>query len=77
MIWAIRWPGPNVIGPKYNLSMMKTMSVLEAKAQLKEVMDYVRDTGESVLLTKNGEPYVVMQPIPEASERVANSPAAK
>jgi prevent-host-death family protein len=41
------------------------MSVLEAKAQFKEVTDYIRATGESVILTKNGEPYVVLKPVPE------------
>ena len=45
--------------------MKKQMSILEAKAQFKEVTDYIRATGESVILTKNGEPYVILKPVPE------------
>ena len=44
------------------------MSVLEAKERLKEVMEYVRETGEAVILTKNWAPYVIMKPLDEALE---------
>jgi antitoxin (DNA-binding transcriptional repressor) of toxin-antitoxin stability system len=43
--------------------MEKEMSVLEAKAQLRDLMDFVHDSGETVTLTKNGVPHVQMKPL--------------
>jgi PHD/YefM family antitoxin component YafN of YafNO toxin-antitoxin module len=57
--------------------MKDEMSVLEAQKQLKELIDYVHDTGRSVLLTKRGQPHVIMKPIPPKSKASLKSAQSK
>ena len=47
---------------------MKTISAGQFKAQCLTLMDEVRDTRESVLITKRGKPVAKLVPAEQASE---------
>ncbi|MBU0678171.1 MAG: type II toxin-antitoxin system prevent-host-death family antitoxin [Verrucomicrobia bacterium] len=55
---------------------MKTVGVFEAKAKLSELCEYVRTKGESVLITKRGEPLVYIDPIEKKPNTIAERRAA-
>ena len=40
---------------------MKTYDVSEVEARCLEIVDEISETGERVLVTKEGEPYVMMR----------------
>ena len=44
---------------------MKTYDVQEVESNCLEIVDEVYETGESVLITKEGEPHVMMRPFDE------------
>jgi prevent-host-death family protein len=50
---------------------MKEIGLVEAKTNLSEIADEVRQTGQAVTLTKHGQPYVDLVPhrLPASSAR--------
>ena len=44
---------------------MKMKSVTEARGRLQEVLDNVHYTKEPLMISKNGKPWVIVQPLPE------------
>jgi prevent-host-death family protein len=50
--------------------MSKTIALAEAKAKLSEVVDRV-EGGETVVITRNGDPVVEMRPLRKLSAREA------
>ncbi|HUO85149.1 MAG TPA: type II toxin-antitoxin system Phd/YefM family antitoxin [Thermoanaerobaculia bacterium] len=47
---------------------MKTIKASEFKARCLQLMDEVRDTGEPLLITKNGEPVSKLVPVHERAK---------
>jgi prevent-host-death family protein len=48
---------------------MKTMGIFEIKTKLSQVCDDVASTGESVLITKRGKPFVRIDPLGPSSSK--------
>lgn len=42
---------------------MKFATVAEVKQQLSKYIQFIEDTGEEVIITKNGHPTIIMKPI--------------
>jgi prevent-host-death family protein len=52
---------------------MKALGIFEIKTKLSQICDEVVRTGESVLVTKRGKPYVRINPLYETEERFKDS----
>jgi prevent-host-death family protein len=50
---------------KWEVSTLKFITVTELKAQALRVVSAINDTGEEVIITKNGKPVVLMRPVSE------------
>jgi prevent-host-death family protein len=48
--------------------MKKTYSTYEAKARLSEILRQVREKGETITVTYNGDPIAEIRPIPRDGE---------
>lgn len=48
---------------------MKKIQISKFKAQCLRLLDEVNRTGEGLTITRNGQPLVVVNPIPEAQTR--------
>ena len=46
---------------------MRTVGLFEAKTKLSEICGQVDDTGETVVVTRRGKPWVRIEPIAESS----------
>ncbi len=56
---------------------MKVISVAEFKAHCIEVLDHVRKTGESVVVTKKGRPFVKLLPVEKPRKKLFGALAGK
>jgi prevent-host-death family protein len=52
---------------RVDTNAMRTMTASEFCARCLDVIDEVHASGDSVLITKNGKPYVVLEPVNEQS----------
>lgn len=52
---------------------MKTLGIFEIKTRLSQICDEVVRTGEAVLITKRGKPYVKINPLYEPNKAPGGS----
>ena len=44
--------------------MKMSIDIEEAQLRIEELSDYVKETGETLILLKNSQPYVLLTPAP-------------